>query len=66
MEIEGTEKEIARVEKMLAAETLPAVMETYPALTAKLGKKRGGVIEARFARSVRDRARRQQAVHTLS
>jgi len=58
MEIEGTEAEIGRVEKMLAAETLPAVMETYPALTARLGKKRGGVIEARFARSVRDRARR--------
>jgi adenylate cyclase class 2 len=65
MEIEGTEKEIARVEKMLEAETLPAVMETYPLLTARLGKKRGGVIEARFARSVRDRAR-QQAVQTLS
>ena len=57
MEIEGAEQEIARVEKQLEAETLPAVMETYPALTARLGKKRGGVIEARFARSVRDRAR---------
>jgi adenylate cyclase class 2 len=58
MEIEGSEKEIARVEKLLEAEALPAVMETYPALTAQLGIKRGGVIEARFARSVRDRARR--------
>src|SRR5258708_39225964 len=58
MEIEGAEKEIARVEKLLEAEALPAVMETYPALTAQLGIKRGGVIEARFARSVRDRARR--------
>jgi adenylate cyclase class 2 len=57
MEIEGAEKEIARVEKLLEAEGLPAVMETYPALTAQLGRKRGGVIEARFARSVRDRAR---------
>jgi adenylate cyclase, class 2 len=57
MEIEGSEKEIARVERMLEAETLPAVMETYPLLTARLGKKRGGVIEARFARSVRERAR---------
>ena len=56
MEIEGTEKEIARVEKLLEAEALPAVMETYPALTAQLGQKRGGVIEARFARSVRDHA----------
>ena len=58
MEIEGSEKEIARVEKLLEAESLPAVMETYPSLTAQLGMKRGGVIEARFARSVRDRARR--------
>jgi adenylate cyclase, class 2 len=58
MEIEGSEKEIARVEQLLEAEALPAVMETYPALTAQLGIKRGGVVEARFARSVRDRARR--------
>jgi adenylate cyclase, class 2 len=58
MEIEGTEKEISRVEKMLAAENLPAVMETYPRLTAILGRKRSGVIEARFARSVRNRSRR--------
>ena len=58
MEIEGSEKEIARVEKLLEAEALPAVIETYPSLTAQLGIKRGGVIEARFARSVRDRARR--------
>jgi predicted adenylyl cyclase CyaB len=58
MEIEAAEAEIGRVEKLLEAETLPAVSETYPSLTAQLGKKRGGVIEARFARSVRDRARR--------
>jgi len=58
MEIEGSEKEIARVENLLEAESLPGVMETYPALTAQLGNKRGGVIESRFARSVRDRARR--------
>ena len=58
MEIEGSAKEIVRVEKLLEAEAMPAVMETYPALTAALGQKRGGVIEARFARSVRDRARR--------
>jgi adenylate cyclase, class 2 len=57
MEIEGAEKEIARVEKLLEAEAVPAVMETYPALTVALGQKRGGVIEARFARSIRDRAR---------
>jgi hypothetical protein len=58
MEIEAAEAEIGRVEKLLEAETLPAVTETYPSLTAQLGKKRGGVIEARFARSVRNRARR--------
>ena len=51
MEIEASEKEILRVEKMLGAETLPAVMETYPALTARLGKKRNGVIEARFKKA---------------
>jgi adenylate cyclase class 2 len=59
MEIEGSEKEIDRVEKLLEAEALPAVMETYPTLTAELGIKRGGVIEARFARSIRDRARKR-------
>ena len=58
MEIEGSEKEIARVENLLEAQNIPAVLETYPTLTSQLGKKRGGVIEARFARSVRDRARR--------
>jgi len=58
MEIEGPEKEIERVEKLLEAEAVPAVMETYPTLTAQLGRKRGAVTEARFARSVRDQARR--------
>ena len=58
MEIEGSETEIARVEKLIGAEALPAVMETYPALTARLGQKRGGVVEARFARSIRERATR--------
>ncbi len=48
MEIEASEKEIGRVEKTLDASRLPAVMETYPTLTAKLGKKRKGIIEARF------------------
>jgi len=57
MEIEGSEKEIGRVEKLLGAEAFPAVMETYPGLTTRLGKKRGSVVEARFARSVRERAR---------
>ena len=57
MEIEGSEKDIIQVEKQLGAEALPAVIETYPMLTSQLGQKRGGVIESRFARSVRERAR---------
>ena len=57
MEIEGSEKDIIQVEKQLGAEALPAVMETYPMLTSELGQKRGGVVESRFARSVRERAR---------
>src|SRR5207237_5164407 len=57
MEIEASEKEIRRVERLLGAEDLPAVMETYPSLTAKLGQNRNGVIEARFARSKRKSSR---------
>jgi adenylate cyclase, class 2 len=48
MEIEASEKEIKRVEKLLALEDVPAVMETYPSLTARLGKNRNGIVEARF------------------
>lgn len=48
MEIEASENEISRVEKIIGAEAFPAVHETYPALTAQLGKKRKGTIEARF------------------
>ena len=51
MEIEASVREIGRVERLLKAEALPAEMETYPQLTAKLGKKRKGVREARFKRS---------------
>ena len=56
MEIEGTEKQIARVEALLGIEDLPAVMETYPMLTVRLGKERKGIVEARFPRPVRERA----------
>jgi adenylate cyclase, class 2 len=59
MEIEGNEKEINRVEKLLKAESLPAVLETYPTLTSRLGKRRAGVVAARFARSVAGRAKRR-------
>lgn len=51
MEIEASEKEIARIEKKIGAQDLPAVMETYPTLTAKLGRKRNGIIEARLKKS---------------
>lgn len=48
MEIEASEEEILRVEKKISAENFEAVHETYPALTAKFGRKRKGIIEARF------------------
>jgi adenylate cyclase, class 2 len=48
MEIEASEPEIARVEELLNATRLPAELETYPTITAKLGKVRDGVVEARF------------------
>src|SRR5439155_4479541 len=57
MEIEASEKEIARVEALLAIKELPSVMETYPTLTIKFGKSRKGIIEARFPRKVRNRLR---------
>jgi adenylate cyclase class 2 len=50
MEIEASEKEIKRVEKLLEVEDVPAVTETYPSLTARLGKNRNGIVEARFKR----------------
>ena len=49
MEIEASVKEIKRVEKLIGAEELPAVMETYPRLTRQLGVMKRGVFESRFA-----------------
>jgi adenylate cyclase class 2 len=61
MEIEASEKEIERVEKLIAAEKLPAVTETYPAITAHLGKKnRKGIIEARFGKKSEGRRRKAE------
>jgi adenylate cyclase class 2 len=57
MEIEASEREIKRVEKLLAAETLQPVMETYPSLTIRLGKERKGIFEARFKSEARPSAR---------
>src|SRR5215471_5847516 len=48
MEIEASVREIKRVEKLLGAEKLPAVMETYPGLTRQFGEMKRGVVEARF------------------
>jgi adenylate cyclase class 2 len=48
MEIEGSLTAIAEVEMLLAIEGLEVEHETYPRLTAKLGKEKGGVMEARF------------------
>jgi len=54
MEIEASEREIKRVEKLIEAHVLPVVLETYPSLTARVGKKNGkGIIEARFGSDVR-------------
>jgi adenylate cyclase, class 2 len=48
MEIEGTLKNIAKAEKLLKIEHLETEIRGYPGLTAKFGKSRGGVMEARF------------------
>jgi predicted adenylyl cyclase CyaB len=57
MEIEASVKEIKRVEKLLGAEKLPAVMETYPSLTRQFGEVKRGVIEARFSSETRPSGR---------
>lgn len=57
MEIEASEKLIRQVEEKIGADKLPAVMETYPSLTAKFGKNRKGIIEARFASGSRSSGR---------
>lgn len=48
MEIEGSVEEINLAEALLEAENFEAEHETYPRLTAKLGKRNGQLIEARF------------------
>jgi adenylate cyclase class 2 len=48
MEIEGSLTSIAEMEMLLGAEDLEAVHETYPALTWRLGTRRGSRVEARF------------------
>ncbi len=48
MEIEGSIAEITLAESLLEAEDFEAEHETYPRLTAKLGKRNKRLIEARF------------------
>jgi adenylate cyclase, class 2 len=48
MEIEGTIAAIKEAEVLLGIEDLETEHETYPRLTARLGKPKGGTIEARF------------------
>jgi predicted adenylyl cyclase CyaB len=61
MEIEASERDIKRVEKLIDGGKLPAVNETYPSLTANFGKKnRKGIIEARFG-SEKAEGRKQKA-----
>lgn len=48
MEIEGTITAIAEAEMLLGIEDFEVVTETYPALTARFGKKNKEIIEVRF------------------
>jgi len=48
MEIEGSITAIAEAEMFLDIEDYETEHETYPHLTAKLGKRNGNVVEARF------------------
>lgn len=48
MEIEGSFTAIAEAEMFIGAEDFETEHETYPRLTAKLGKQNGSVTEARF------------------
>jgi adenylate cyclase, class 2 len=48
LEIEGEEKSIIEVERLLGLTEAEAEMASYPELTQRHGEKRGDVIEARF------------------
>ena len=50
MEIEGSMKDISKVEKLLKAGDLEVEARGYPRLTLKYGKQNGEVTEARFAK----------------
>ena len=48
MEIEGSITGIREAEMLLDIEELEVVPETYPAMTSRLGKRNGNLVEARF------------------
>ena len=52
LEIEGTIEDIASSEKLLGIQDLEPEARGYPRLTLKYGKSKGGVVEARFERTV--------------
>lgn len=53
MEIEGTVENIAKAEKLLGIQDLETETRGYPRLTAKYGKTKGDVAEARFERTAK-------------
>src|SRR5256885_7801698 len=57
LEIEASVREIKRVEKLLGAEKIPGVMETYPSLTRELGVERRGGFETEFSPARRQSSR---------
>ena len=50
LEIEGEEQAIIETEKLLGLGDAVVEMETYPQLTGKHGKRKDGIIEARFSK----------------
>ena len=58
MEIEGTPRMIAQMEKRLGIKNLVSEMRGYPRLTIKYGRMKKSVMEARFANGKPSRKRR--------
>jgi adenylate cyclase class 2 len=52
VEIEGEEKEIEEVERLLDLSSAEAEMSSYPELTRRHGERRGAIIESRFQMSL--------------
>jgi adenylate cyclase class 2 len=52
VEIEGEEKDIEEVERLLNLSSAEAEMSTYPELAERHGERRNGMIEARFQMSL--------------